>query len=547
MDTRLRHSEGSPSPAPPTAPAAARPPAGLPRLVDGLGEELAAGGWSYPWRLGPGLEAPARPSSRRLAWSFAAMIEGPCRDALLLAESPRALLIGAADGHLAHRLLDWGAESVVASESRERERRRATLIARQLRVPPSRLEIVPGVGAAGADFPGAGFAVVLLAPGAVETGVARGGLRGDGGGVRDRNRRAGDDRGGRARAGGRALADRDRRGPAACASAIRSRRARGARRQAGRLAVSGDRLSGGLPAGEDGEGLLWAERDAAYRWAAGAVRGRDVLVIGSERGHGAATLLGAGARTVVGVDPDERECDLAMAAYGESIRFLRAEPVALPLASASFDLVTCFGALERSLDPDAAIAEIKRVLTADGIGLLALPLEDPDVPGEIAAPGRPREAWEAALRESFPSVALSRLRVSLAAAVAPLGSAPASLGVTWATADDHEDRAMLAVVANGELPELAATATLVGIRDLRAQEEALAAWELRARRAEADGAAKHWEMVAAREAQRRLRKRLHELEHRPLRMLSRIVRGKPRKLNIGPPIRASERKPDRWE
>ena len=44
-----------------------------------------------------------------------------------------------------------------------------------------------------------------------------------------------------------------------------------------------------------------------------------------------------------------------------------------------------------------------------------------------------------------------------------------------------------------------------------------------------------------------LEKRLHELEHRPLRVLSRIVRGKPRKLNIGPPIRASERKPDRWE
>ncbi len=75
---------------------------------------------------------------------------------------------------------------------------------------------------------------------------------------------------------------------------------------------------------------------------------------------------------------------------------------------------------------------------------------------------------------------------------------------------------------------------MVSFRDLRAHEETLEAWEQRARRAEADGSAKHWELVAAREAQRRLRMRLHQIEHRPLRVISRVLRGKPAKLGPGP-------------
>jgi hypothetical protein len=105
----------------------------------------------------------------------------------------------------------------------------------------------------------------------------------------------------------------------------------------------------------------------------------------------------------------------------------------------------------------------------------------------------------------------------------------------------------LLAASNSKLPELGALASMVSFRDLRAQEETLEAWEERARRAEADGSAKHWELVAAREAQRRLRMRLHQIEHRPLRVLSRVLRGKPAKLGPGPPLRASEIKPEHWD
>ena len=105
--------------------------------------------------------------------------------------------------------------------------------------------------------------------------------------------------------------------------------------------------------------------------------------------------------------------------------------------------------------------------------------------------------------------------------------------------------AALALAGDGELPDPPSLALLTGLGELHSLREKLHLWEERARRAEAEGSAKHWELVAAREAQRRLRKRLHELEHRPLRILSRVLRRKPARLGPGPQLRASEH-PDDW-
>lgn len=305
-------------------------------------------------------------------------------------------------------------------------------------------------------------------------------------------------------------------------------------------------ISFGIP-GEDRDRLAGAESDAAYRWAAEVIADRDVLVIGSGHGHGAALLAEAGARSVLGIDPDQRANEAAMRLYGERLRFIEAEPVALPLARSSFGAVTCFDALEDALDPDAALAEFRRVLDEDGVLLLSLPVA---ALGEAPGPARrPLEEWRELLEGGFAHVALFRRRVALAATVAPIGADGVATidRAAWVASDPAEDHSVLAVASATELPELASVASMVSFRDLRAQHETLAAWEQRARRAEADGSAKHWELVASREAQRRLRKRLYELEHKPLRVLSRILRGKPRKLGLGPPIRASEREPDRWD
>lgn len=300
--------------------------------------------------------------------------------------------------------------------------------------------------------------------------------------------------------------------------------------------------------GENRDDLPGAEADAAFRWAGGAAAGKDVLIAGCGRGHGARLLLDGGARSVLGVDPSERDVEIATRLYGERARFLAAEPIALPLAAASFEVVACFDALERALDPDAALAEFRRVLTEDGTLLLSLPIPAGSTPSS-GAPRRDIHEWRELLHASFSHLRLYRRRASLAATIAPedAGGAPAIERASWLAGAPGEDRSILAVATNGELPELDSVASLISFRDLRAQHEALLAWELRARQAEADGSAKHWELVASREAQRRLRMRLHKLEHRPLRVISRVLRGKPAKLGPGPPIRASELKPQRWD
>jgi len=312
-----------------------------------------------------------------------------------------------------------------------------------------------------------------------------------------------------------------------------------------------------LPIAEEHrESLAEAETDASYRWAAAAVRGRDVLVVGCGPGHGAALLERAGARSVVGVDPDERAVEIATRLYGEALRFAVAEPMALPLAEGSFDAVTCFGVLEGAPDPEAVLTNLTRVLTDDGVLLVSVPA--PVAGAAPAAPeaerdgGRPAEAperWRDMLDAGFGNVRAYRLGIRLAATVAP-SDARGEVALdeaAWLASDASEDRTTLFAASNSHLPELPSVASMTGFRDLRAYRATLAAWEERARRAEADGSAKHWELVASREAQRRLRKRLHTLEHRPLRVISRVLRGKPARVGPGPPIRASEREPEPWD
>ncbi len=303
----------------------------------------------------------------------------------------------------------------------------------------------------------------------------------------------------------------------------------------------------GIP-GEDRDRLVAAEADSAFRWAAAAVAGRDVLVVGCERGHGAQILLEAGARSVTGADPDPEAIAAATHLYGERIGFKVAEATALPFAPHSFGAVVCFDAPAASFEPETAVAELERMLAAGGLLLISVPLSrSPLEPGG----GDPGSAAEltAKLAERFANVRAHRRRLAVAAVVAADdGASPAQLEeATWLAAGRDEDRTLLVAASDSELPPLPALASMVSFRDLRTQQETLAAWEERARRAEADGSAKHWELVAAREAQRRLRMRLHHIEHRPLRMLGRVLRGKPARLGAGPKIRASERKQQRWE
>lgn len=292
-------------------------------------------------------------------------------------------------------------------------------------------------------------------------------------------------------------------------------------------------------AGEDLDSVALAAAGAAWAWAAPAVSGRDALVVGCGRGHAAPVLSEAGARSVTGIDRDDRAIEFAARTYGgEAVRFTVGEPVALPFRASSFGVVLCVDVAGPRFDENAAIEEMTRVLQPDGVLIASLPLR--------ADAERVDPALDARLGDHYTHLMRAERQMALAAIVKPVGDAGPIAG-SFGPGPAGESTEMLIAASNSELRGLTSQANLVSAHGAKQRAATLAAWEERARRAEADGSAKHWELVAAREAQRRLRVRLHELEHRPLRILSRVIRGRPARLGKGPRLRVSELNLRRWD
>jgi 2-polyprenyl-3-methyl-5-hydroxy-6-metoxy-1,4-benzoquinol methylase len=118
--------------------------------------------------------------------------------------------------------------------------------------------------------------------------------------------------------------------------------------------------------------LIEAEHHARYRFAAAVVRGKRVLDAGCGVGWGSQILVAAGAASVEGVDIDEsavRESRVRC----PSGTFVRADLTALPYEQQSFDVITCFEAIEHVEDPLRGLDEFRRVLALGGILLVSSP------------------------------------------------------------------------------------------------------------------------------------------------------------------------------
>ncbi len=174
------------------------------------------------------------------------------------------------------------------------------------------------------------------------------------------------------------------------------------------------------PSGFRGE-LVEAEHFARYRWAAGAVAGREVLDAGCGQGYGCRLLVEAGgAARCVGVDVDERTVDAARAAYGEGpkVEFTTGDVTSLPFEDDSFDVVTCFETIEHVAAQAAAIGELARVLRPGGTLLVSspnrgvYPAGNPFHEKELTA-----AEFEDLLSQSFPHVRLLRQHNWIASAV----------------------------------------------------------------------------------------------------------------------------------
>lgn len=98
----------------------------------------------------------------------------------------------------------------------------------------------------------------------------------------------------------------------------------------------------------------------------GSLDGLTAVDIGSSTGFTSEALAAAGA-SVVGLDIDEPGIRYARARFDELASFAVADGSAIPLADHSVDIVVFNHIYEHVVDPDAVLAEIVRVLRADGV------------------------------------------------------------------------------------------------------------------------------------------------------------------------------------
>jgi SAM-dependent methyltransferase len=184
-----------------------------------------------------------------------------------------------------------------------------------------------------------------------------------------------------------------------------------------------------------GGDLIDAEHQARYRFALPHVAGKVVLDAGCGVGWGSALLLSAGARRVLGIDID-------LGAVADSCRrtpsgrFAVADLAALPMPSASVDVVVCFEVLEHTADAYRTLDELVRVLRPGGLLFVSSP--NP----RVYPAGNPYHVHElppdelhAGVAARLPHLALHRQHLlvsSLICADGERASAPGALPIgTW--------------------------------------------------------------------------------------------------------------------
>ena len=163
-----------------------------------------------------------------------------------------------------------------------------------------------------------------------------------------------------------------------------------------------------------------------YAWAAGLCGGKDVLDIASGEGYGS-TLLAGRARSVVGVDISATAVAHAREKYAAAtnLRFEQGSVTAVPLASASVDVVVSFETVEHLTEQSQMLAELKRVLRPDGVLVISSPnkkvySDDRQYTNEFHVKELYFHEFDALLREQFTAITYLGQRLATGSLVLPL-------------------------------------------------------------------------------------------------------------------------------
>ena len=256
--------------------------------------------------------------------------------------------------------------------------------------------------------------------------------------------------------------------------------------------------------------LIDAEHQARYRWAARVAPDAEVLDAACGTGSGTAILAKASARRVVGLDRDAKSILNARERVGDVAEFMLGDLREVAFDEGSFDLVTCFEAIEHVVEQDAVLDELRRVLRQDGTLLISSQNSDtfsPSQPHPLQeyTPGELRTA----LGRRFAHVRLYSQHAHLASVVAgdevlaaESGYAPMPAEVRGLSAAPAE-LYTVAAASDAELPVLDDIVTVGGVFEVRQLLESMWAWEDQALAAEADAAASRTERDVANHARKR--------------------------------------------
>jgi 2-polyprenyl-3-methyl-5-hydroxy-6-metoxy-1,4-benzoquinol methylase len=136
------------------------------------------------------------------------------------------------------------------------------------------------------------------------------------------------------------------------------------------LPLTGERTA----PGHEAENYWFRRHEAAYAWvvATQPVAGAVAVEAGCGEGYGAALLTAGGAAVVVAMDLDHPTLVHVAHRYAE-VAAVRANLVALPVATAAVDLVVSSQVVEHLWDQDAFVADCARVLRPGGSLVVTTP------------------------------------------------------------------------------------------------------------------------------------------------------------------------------
>jgi SAM-dependent methyltransferase len=172
-------------------------------------------------------------------------------------------------------------------------------------------------------------------------------------------------------------------------------------------------------------GEIWIEHWHRYHFASRWVEGKRVLDLACGEGYGSA-LLARRAAHVLGVDVSQQAIDHAKREYASlaNAEFKQGSCTAIPAADASIDVAISFETLEHIAEQEPFLAELARVLKADGVLVISCPnkAEYTDKRGtrnEFHVKELYRDELDAMVRTRFPHATWYGQKPSFFSVIAP--------------------------------------------------------------------------------------------------------------------------------